>query len=132
MTCWAVALAGGEGVRLRPLVRRVWGIDRPKQYVRLLGPRTLLRQTLDRISLLIPAERTLVVTVRHHAGYIDEEFPGAARPTILAQPLDRGTGAGVLYPAHWIAWRNPEAIVAVFPSDHFFQDEARFVGMSAR
>ena len=125
--CWAVALAGGEGMRLRPLVRRVLGTDRPKQYVRLLGPRTLLRQTLDRIALAIPDERTLVVTVHHHAGYISEEFAGTARPTILAQPLDRGTAAGVLYPAHWIAWRNPEATVVVFPSDHVLLGEASFM-----
>ena len=41
-------------MRLRPLVRQVFAADRPKQYVRLLGPRTLLRQTLDRVSLAIP------------------------------------------------------------------------------
>src|SRR5689334_13597518 len=125
--CWAVVLAGGEGLRLRSLVRQISGDDRPKQYVRLLGPRTLLRQTLDRIGLAIPEARTLVVTVNHHAGYIAEEFAGAPRPTILAQPLDRGTAAGVLYPAHWIAWRNPEAIVAIFPSDHFLLGEATFM-----
>src|SRR5215467_11727981 len=34
-SCWAVVLAGGEGMRLRPLVRQVLGDDRPKQYVRL-------------------------------------------------------------------------------------------------
>src|SRR4029077_10469062 len=125
--CWAVVLAGGAGLRLRSLVRQVTGDDRPKQYVRLLGPRTLLRQTLDRIGLAIPEARTLVVTVNHHAGYIAEEFAGAPRPTILAQPLDRGTAAGVLYPAHWIAWRNPEATVAIFPSDHFILGEATFM-----
>ena len=126
-SCWAVVLAGGEGMRLRPLVRQVLGDDRPKQYVRLLGSRTLLRQTLDRIALAIPSTRTLVVTVRRHAGYIAEEFAGTAQPTVLTQPLDRGTAAGVLYPAHWIAWRNPEATVAVFPSDHFLLGEAPFM-----
>ncbi|MEX2224038.1 MAG: sugar phosphate nucleotidyltransferase, partial [Candidatus Rokuibacteriota bacterium] len=118
---------GGEGMRLRTLVRQVLGADRPKQYVRLLGPRTLLRQTLDRVALAIPGERTLVSTVRQHAGYIAEEFAGAAHPRILAQPLDRGTAAGILYPVHWIAWRNPEATVAVFPSDHFLLGETTFM-----
>jgi len=47
---WAVVLAGGQGVRLGPLARRVCGDDRPKQYVPLLGSRTLLGQTLDRVS----------------------------------------------------------------------------------
>jgi mannose-1-phosphate guanylyltransferase len=126
-TCWAVVLAGGEGMRLRPLVRQVVGHDRPKQYVPLLGTRTLLRQTLDRVGLAIPDSRTLVVTVRQHAGYIAEEFATPPRPTILAQPFDRGTAAGVLYPAHWIAWRNPEATVAIFPSDHFLLGEASFM-----
>jgi len=125
--CWAVILAGGEGMRLRPLVRQMLGADRPKQYVRLLGQRTLLGQTLDRVSLAIPEERTLVVTVRRHASYIAEEFSGGPHPRILAQPLDRGTAAGVLYPAHWIAWRNPEATVAIFPSDHFLLGETSFM-----
>jgi mannose-1-phosphate guanylyltransferase len=125
--CWAVILAGGEGMRLRSLVRQVLGADRPKQYARLLGPRTLLRQTLDRVALAIPEERTLVVTVRQHAGYIAEEFAGCSHPRVLAQPLERGTAAGVLYPAHWIAWRNPEATVAIFPSDHFLLGETSFM-----
>src|SRR6266852_5122582 len=43
---WPIVLAGGEGVRLRPLGRRAFRDDRPKQYARLLGPRSLLGQTL--------------------------------------------------------------------------------------
>src|SRR5689334_24901067 len=100
---WAIVLAGGEGRRLRPLVRRLCGDDRPKQYVKLLGARTLLRQTLDRIELAIPAERTVVVTMSRHAGYLAEEFPGPERPHMLVQPGDRGTAAAVAYAAHWVA-----------------------------
>jgi mannose-1-phosphate guanylyltransferase len=71
---WAVVLAGGEGVRLRPLVRHLYGDDRPKQFSPLLGTRTLLRQTLDRAGLLIPPERTVVVTLQAHGRYLDREF----------------------------------------------------------
>ena len=89
--CWAIVLAGGEGLRLRPLVRQVLGDDRPKQYVRLLGARTLLRQTLDRIGLAIPETRTLVVTVRHHAGYVAEEFPELCEAELAAMAALLGT-----------------------------------------
>ena len=124
---WGIVLAGGEGVRLRPLARRVCGDDRPKQYVPLFGDRTLLRQTLDRVALGIPPTRTAVVTLRSHAGYFTERS-GAPRPRhVLVQPADRGTGAGVLFPAHWVSRQDPEATLVVFPSDHFVLGEAVFM-----
>ena len=115
-------------MRLRPLVRKVIGEDRPKQYVKLLGPRSLLRQTLDRVALGISTDRTVVVTVRRHTAYIGEELAGSSQPPyVLVQPEDRGTAAGILYAAHWIARRSPEATVAIFPSDHFILGEATFM-----
>ncbi|MGH7350030.1 MAG: sugar phosphate nucleotidyltransferase, partial [Candidatus Rokuibacteriota bacterium] len=125
---WGMVLAGGEGVRLRPLVQEALGEDRPKQYVKLLGPRSLLRQTLDRVALGISGERIVVVTVRRHTAYIGEEFAGSSQPPyVLVQPDDRGTAAAILYAAHWIAWRDPAATVAIFPSDHFILGEATFM-----
>jgi len=125
---WAVVLAGGEGVRLRPLIRRVCGDERPKQYAPLIGSQSLLRRTLDRVALVVPPERTLVVTVRGHAKYIAEELHGPSAPHVLVQPENRGTAAGILFPAHWIQWRDPAATVAVFPSDHFVLEEEVFTG----
>jgi len=123
---WAIVLAGGEGVRLRPLARRVCGDDRPKQYVPLLGGRTLLGQTLDRVALGIPPARTVVSTVQTHTGYIAAEL-AARQARVLVQPAEHGTAPGILFPAHWISWRAPDATVAVFPSDHFILQEAAFM-----
>ena len=124
---WAVVLAGGEGIRLRSVTRRLYGEDRPKQYAALVGARSLLRQTLDRVGLLIPPERTVVVTLASHARYVESELRGSQRPHVLAQPYDRGTAAGVLLPAHWIRSRDADATVVVFPSDHFILEESAFM-----
>jgi len=47
---WAVGLVGGEGFRLRGLVRQITGDTRPKQYVPFLNSRSLVRQTLDLVN----------------------------------------------------------------------------------
>jgi mannose-1-phosphate guanylyltransferase len=129
---WGVVLAGGEGVRLKALAQRISGDDRPKQYLPVLGKRTLLRQTLDRVALGIPPARTAVVTLRSHAPYFAEAWAGSEPPHVLVQPADRGTAAGVLFPLHWIARRDPGATVAVFPSDHFVSEPAMFMARLAQ
>jgi mannose-1-phosphate guanylyltransferase len=124
---WAVVLAGGDGVRLRPLVRRLFGHEHPKQYVPLLGPDSLLRQTLNRVNRVVPPERTVVVTRAEHAPYVARELPDGPAPHVLLQPADRGTGTAVLFAAHRIREWDPEATLAIFPSDHFILEEDAFL-----
>jgi mannose-1-phosphate guanylyltransferase len=124
---WAIVLAGGEGRRLLPLVRHVCGEERPKQYAPLLGARSLLRATLDRVATEIPAERTVVVTVAGQRRLAEAELSGEPRPWLLVQPEDRGTAAAVLWAARWIRARSPSAVVAIFPADHYIADESAFM-----
>jgi mannose-1-phosphate guanylyltransferase len=125
---WAVVLAGGDGVRLQSLTRELYGEARPKQYCAFTGSTSLLRTTLDRVARLIPPERTVAVTQASHAAHTAVELAGQPAITVLAQPCNRGTAAGVLLAAHWIRTRDPGAVVAVFPTDHFIVEESLFMG----
>src|SRR5262245_37379903 len=86
---WAVILAGGEGLRLAPLTRQLYGEARPKQYAVLTEGKSLLRQTLDRVALLIPPERTVVVTLADHDDYLEPELAACPGVHVLAQPANR-------------------------------------------
>ena len=125
---WAVVLAGGKGVRLSGLTRHVYGEDRPKQYAALTGGKSLLRQTLERVTVRIPSSRTLVVTMAAQQSYLAAEFGhDSSGPHVLQQPEDRGTAAAVLLAAHWIRARDSEARLVVLPSDHFVADDGLFM-----
>jgi mannose-1-phosphate guanylyltransferase len=126
---WAVVLAGGQGIRLRELTRHVYGDDRPKQYAVLTGSKSLLRQTLDRLSMLIPRQQIAVVTMAGHSAYVAAELRHETpAPHVLEQPRDRGTAAAVLLAAHWILARDPDAVMVVMPSDHFVGEDQAFMG----
>jgi mannose-1-phosphate guanylyltransferase len=129
---WAVVLAGGEGARLRPLVRRIHPDGRPKQYSVLMGSRSMLGHTLERVSLAVPADRTAVVVTRAHAAFFSRDVSLRHGSKVLVQPADRGTAAGVLLPVYWIASRDPLATVTVFPSDHFVRDRLAFMSHVGR
>jgi mannose-1-phosphate guanylyltransferase len=123
---WAAILAGGWGIRLRPLTRLICGDDRPKQYVAVTGSRSLLQRTLDRAALRIPAERTVVVSLEAQASHLAAAMAGHdAR--LLLQPADRGTASAVLLPAQWIQRRAPDATLVVFPSDHLVLEAEAFM-----
>ena len=127
MDFWAVVLAGGEGVRLRPLVRTAVGDERPKQYVPIFGrphaARPNPRPGQDRLPRRPDDRRHDGAARRVHRG-------GAHRcphPHIFAQPADRGTAAAILAPTSEIARRDPDATVAVFPSDHYIPSDDVFM-----
>ena len=71
---WAVLLAGGDGVRLRDLTRRIAGDSRPKQFCRIIGGQSLFRQTrapsltrssyaIDRYSCFLAPTKDIMVRI---------------------------------------------------------------------
>ena len=113
---YAVIMAGGSGTRFWPLSRR----GRPKQFLRL-GPNnhTLLRATAERAWSLIPAERTLVVTSEALGALVAEELPELPDENILREPVGRNTAPCVGWAAVHVQRRDPDALMAVLPADHY-------------
>lgn len=124
---WGIILAGGEGRRLQRFIRLHWGSKRPKQYCTLIGGQSMLRHTLARAERIIPPERLLTIVTRHHLGYAREELYDRPPASVIIQPCNRETGPGILLPLLHIHQRDPDAIVALLPSDHFIVEEERFM-----
>ncbi len=60
---YAVVMAGGSGTRFWPMSRA----SRPKQLLPLLGGRPLVRETIERLSPLLPPERVFIITGKEQA-----------------------------------------------------------------
>jgi mannose-1-phosphate guanylyltransferase/mannose-6-phosphate isomerase len=119
---YAVILAGGGGTRLWPLSRP----DRPKPFLPLLGERTLLRATYDRVVPgLVSPDDVVVVTHRRHVGLVLGDLPELDRSQVLGEPAGRNTAAAIAYAAASIE-RPPGDVMLVLPADHLVQDEPGF------
>jgi len=130
---WGLVLAAGEGRRLQGYIRQTQGADLPKQFVSFTGDLSMLEQTYRRAEHLIRPEKILTIVGKHHLQHDEVKRQLAKRDatTIIVQPRNRETGPGVLLPLLHLYKRDPDAIVAMFPSDHFILQEKRFMGYVA-
>jgi mannose-1-phosphate guanylyltransferase len=122
MSRFVSILAGGSGTRLWPLSRS----HRPKQLLSLLGDRSLLQATVDRVLPLVPAERILVVTEASHADQLRAQIPEIPPENVIVEPARRGTAGAVGLGAIHIAQRDPEATMASLHSDAAVLDAEEF------
>ncbi len=123
---WGVVLAGGDGTRLRPLTQFICGDDRPKQFCALLDGATLLEHTLRRAQHLVQPERVLVSLTSHHHSWYSQE-PSLHLSQCVVQPANKGTGTAIAHSLRSIQALDENAVVAILPSDHHYEDEALFL-----
>lgn len=121
--CYVVILAGGGGTRLWPHSRR----SRPKQFLPMLPDgETLIGATARRTTGVVPIERTLVVTTAEQVPELRRCLPELPVDNILVEPMGRNTAPCIGLAALVLWKRDPQAVMAVLPSDHYVANEAGF------
>lgn len=110
----AVILAGGSGTRLWPLSTPSF----PKQFLPLPNGKSLIQETLARLTPLVSPDAAWVVTGCSMAELVREHLPSIPDAHILLEPMGRNTSAAINWVAATIAREDPQAIMAAFPADH--------------
>jgi mannose-1-phosphate guanylyltransferase len=120
---YGLILAGGRGTRFWPRSRR----SSAKQVLRFFGERSLIQQTVDRLSPVIPPERIFVLTNEHLEAEIAAQLKDVPRRQILAEPAQRNTAPAIGLAAHILKSLDPDAVMGVFPSDHVIGNPRGYV-----
>ncbi len=119
---YALILAGGSGTRFWPLSRD----SKPKQLLNLFGDTTLLNQTIDRLSGLIPLENIIILTNQLQEKEVRAVASELPAENIFAEPAKRDTAPAIALGAGLIAARDPEATMVVLPADQLIEDVTAF------
>jgi mannose-1-phosphate guanylyltransferase len=118
----AVIMAGGSGTRFWPASRMAL----PKQLLQLVGQRTMIQATVDRLQGLVPSDRVMIVTNEALTEQIAQQLPDVPRQSILGEPCKRDTAPCIGLSAGLIHRHDPEAMMLVSPADHVIQPAAAF------
>ncbi|KAA8665323.1 mannose-1-phosphate guanylyltransferase [Clostridium sp. HV4-5-A1G] len=121
MMC-ALIMAGGKGERFWPLSTD----EKPKQFLKLLGKKTMIQMTVERLLPLISADRIFIVTGKRYVQIVKEQLPNLPENNIIVEPVGRNTAPCIALSAFYIKKRCNDAAILVIPSDHLVVDENRF------
>ncbi|MDD4608585.1 MAG: mannose-1-phosphate guanylyltransferase [Bacteroidaceae bacterium] len=121
---YCVIMGGGVGSRFWPFSRT----SLPKQFLDFFGTgRSLLQQTVDRFSKIIPIEHIFIVTNEKYAHLIQQQLPDLKEEQILLEPDRRNTAPCIAWASYHIQAIDPKANIVVAPSDHLILKEEEFL-----
>jgi mannose-1-phosphate guanylyltransferase len=119
---YGLILAGGRGTRFWPRSRQ----RSAKQVLNVIGNRSLIQATVDRLSPLIPPERLWVLTNDHLRDIVIQQLPEVPKKQILAEPVQRNTAPAIGLAAQILHTLDPKSVMGVFPSDHVIARDTRY------
>src|SRR5881296_4537869 len=119
---FVIIMAGGKGERFWPVSRE----KTPKQLITLLGDRSFLQQTVDRVLPLVPLKNILVITNEVQSPEVRKQLPKLPKQNVIAEPVGRDTCAAVTLGAALVGARSTTGVMAVLPADHVIAEERKF------
>ena len=130
----AIILAGGSGERFWPLSTP----ERPKQFLRVFGGESLIRQSVTRLKGLVKPKDVFVITSKALVAATRKELPEVPKANVIGEPMRRDTGAavalgvGVASCASLASGRESasplkkDSVLGFFPADQIVANPAKF------
>jgi mannose-1-phosphate guanylyltransferase / mannose-6-phosphate isomerase len=119
-----VVLSGGSGSRLWPLSRTLL----PKQFLPLVGDKTMLQETLLRLEGIAGLKPPVLVCSNDHRFLAAEQLReiNVISGAQILEPAGRNTAPAVAVAALHVLAADPDGIMLVLAADHLIRNVARF------
>ena len=122
-----VILAGGGGTRLFPLSRECY----PKQFLHVIGDKSLLAQTVERFLGLVKPEDIVIVTNEKYIFHVQAELKSidAQEAHIIVEPVGRNTAPAIALAQIYCKDKlkcNDNEVLFISPSDHLIKPVGDF------
>ena len=114
----AIILAGGSGERFWPLSTP----ENPKQFLRVFGGESLIRQSVNRLEGLVKPKNVFVITSKALVAATRRELPDLPEGNIIGEPMRRDTGAAVALGTGVAG----DGVLGFFSSDQMVMNPIRF------
>lgn len=117
-----IILAGGGGTRLFPLSRDCY----PKQFLHVIGDKSLLAQTIERFLGLVKAKDIIIVTNERYIFHVQAELKSinAYEAHIITEPMGKNTAPAIALAQSYcqdVLECDNDEILFVSPSDHLIK-----------
>jgi mannose-1-phosphate guanylyltransferase len=119
----SVIIAGGKGERFWPFSTK----EKPKQLLRIYSDKSMIEDTIERVSDFVPIEQTVIVTGESIKSQILDQLTWITDKNILAEPFGKNTCLAIGFAAIHLSKIDPEAVMVVLSADHYIKPKDRLI-----